>query len=290
MGDSKIGWTDAVWNPMTGCSPVSRGCDNCYAERMATRLARMGASGYAAEGDPFAPRAQWDRLGEPARWRKPRRVFVCSMGDWLHELQTPGMAQEVLEYATHPKVRAAGHVFFFLTKRPERLAEVLYDGEDAFFPDESAVADNLWFGVSVEDQEAADERVPLLMRGARGNHKFVSCEPLLGPVDLSPWMELATCPRCGGSGLSALDFCSYSCRQSLRRRAFCLESPPGLEWVIAGGESGPGRRPMHDGWARSLRDQCVRAGVDFYFKQRPGPRPGMDRVLDGRTWDGGPRP
>lgn len=162
MGDSKIGWTDAVWDPMTGCSPVSRGCDNCYAERMATRLARMGASGYA-EGDPFAPRVQWDRLGEPARWRKPRRVFICSMGDWLHELQTPGMAQEVLEYATHPKVRA-------------------------------------------------------------------------------------------------------------------------------GGESGPGHRPMDDAWARSLRDQCSRAGVPFYFKQRPGPRPGVNRVLDGRTWDGGPRP
>lgn len=289
MGDSKIGWTDAVWNPLTGCSPVSRGCDNCYAERMAARLARMGASGYSGDGDPFKPRVHWDRLGEPARWRKPRRVFVCSMGDWLHEHQLPGTAQEVLERTQIEPARSR-HVFFFLTKRPERLAEVLYDGEDSFFKSRDEVADNLWFGVSAEDQESADERVPRLMEAAGRNHKFVSCEPLLGPVDLSPWLELATCPRCGGSGLSALDFCTHACRQSLRRRAFCLESPLGLEWVIAGGESGPGRRPMDDGWARSLRDQCARAGVDYYFKQRPGPRPGSDRVLDGRTWDGGPRP
>ncbi len=243
---TRIKWADAVWNPVTGCSPVSEGCANCYAQSMAQRL--KGRYGYPAD-DPFRPgTVHEDRMEEPLRWRKPRRVFVCSMGDPFHE----AVSEEVLEDVIHTIAECLQHTFMILTKRPhimrERFRRVLG----------RALSPNLWLGVSVENQAAADERIPELLKTPAAV-RFVSCEPLLGPVDLWPFFSVTdrhgepSGPRCDPDGT------------------------PAIKWVICGGETGPhpsrqrpllrhGTRPMHPDWVRGLRDQCQEAGVPFFFK------------------------
>jgi protein gp37 len=251
-GASKIEWTDATWNPVTGCTKVSEGCDHCYAERITNRFGGPGAFDTVV----LHP----DRLDAPLRWRKPRRVFVNSMSDLFHDDVPRGFIVEVFA------VMAArqAHTFQVLTKRPGRMASLLRDHD---FPldiartvfdrktrdrlwEKDAPSDwplpNVWLGTSVENQKWADVRVPKLLETPAAV-RLLSCEPLLGPVDLGrritrgvPWSAL------GGSHMADL---------------------PGVDWVIVGGESGPGARPMHPEWARSLRDQCVAAGVPFFFKQ-----------------------
>lgn len=238
---SKIEWTDVTWNPITGCSPVSPGCKNCYAERMAKRL--VGRFGYPAD-DPFRVTLHEDKLDEPLRWRKPRKVFVCSMGDLFHE----DVPDEWLAAIWHTMSTSPWHIFLVLTKRPERMyrwvAGRIADGTTWREGLTRCPLSNVWLGVSAETQKRADERIPVLLDTPAAK-RFVSVEPMLGPVDL---------------------------RQVFSKRA------PGLDWVICGGETGPGYRPMQYGWAFDLRLQCANANVPFFFKKMAGgapPRSGL---------------
>ena len=227
---SGIEWTDATWNPVTGCTKVSPGCKHCYAERLALRLRAMGNPRYR---NGFAVTLQPDQLSLPLRWRQPRRIFVNSMSDLFHEEVPDDYIHDVFG----AMVRASWHVFQVLTKRSERLADL---APSLPWPP------NVWQGVSVENARCLGRighlrQVPAALR-------FLSIEPLLGPIPNLP-----------------LD---------------------GIRWVIVGGESGGGRREMAPEWARAIRDECVAAGVPFFFKQWGGRTPkARGRLLDGQTSD-----
>ncbi len=263
-----IGWCDRTWNCVTGCSPVSPACEHCYARRMANRL--RGRAGYP-RANPFAVTLHPDRLAAPLHWRKPRRIFVCSMGDLFHERVPDEFIWRAFNMATSGNRR---HTYLFLTKRPERMRlwfgtyqERFWHYHDAGEPPRPYVSapwpdPQLWLGVSVEDQATADERIPPLLQTPAAV-RFVSVEPMLEPVDLwgvrYPWQD-------GHAGLGS---------------AFAWGD--GIKWVIAGSETGPGARPAQLGWFRSLRDQCQAASVPFWLKQT-GTRPEQDTLLDGREW------
>lgn len=257
---TSIEWTDVSWNPVTGCTKVSEGCRNCYAESNARRF--FGKKYPPVDGRPrrFTDvQCHEDRLEQPLHWRKPRRVFVNSMSDLFHEDVPTTFVAQVLAVIANDRCRQ--HTFQVLTKRPERarevLREVMQGGGILQLPR------NLWLGVSVEDQRTAEERIPHLFLMPHTT-RFVSAEPLLGPIDLSRLGKVGS--LIGG----------HECINALCGYAF---SPPGgygaratpicanLDWVIVGGESGRGARPMHPEWVRSLRDQCTRAGTPFFFKQ-----------------------
>ena len=230
MGTSDIEWTEATWNPVTGCTKVSPGCKHCYAERMAHRLQAIGQKNYARG---FELALQPHMLELPLRWKRPQIVFVNSMSDLFHRDVPLEYIQRVFEVMR----RAHWHTFQVLTKRAERLAELDADIE---WPE------NVWMGVSVES-DAYRERIDALRR-TRARVRFLSLEPLLGPLERLDLM--------------------------------------GMDWVIVGGESGPGARPMRPEWVHDLRGQCQRAGVPFFFKQWGGPnKKRTGRILDGRTWD-----
>jgi protein gp37 len=235
---SKIEWTDATWNPVSGCTPASPGCDHCYAARLAKRLPASHEA-----GKPFSEVVQHgDRLEIPLHWRRPRRVFVCSMGDLFHPAVPFKFISCVMDTIEH----APQHTFQVLTKRPERAlawSNHLRDIDDRF--EATAFPHNVWLGVTAEDQQRADERIPLLLQ-CPAAVRFVSVEPMLGPVDLT---EVAPVDDFYTDALA------------------CPDASRSLDWVICGGESGPGARPMHPEWARGLRDQCMAAGVPFYMKQ-----------------------
>jgi protein gp37 len=225
MSQTKIEWCDKVWNPITGCSPVSDGCKNCYAKRMAYRL--KGRYGYPKD-DPFKVTFHPDRLEEPLHWKKPSRVFVCSMGDLFHK----DVKEEWMIPIMHKiRLEAKHHTYLFLTKRPQNIENYFANW---FLPN----LKNLWLGVSVEDQQTADERIPILLQ-IQAARRFVSVEPMLGSVDLSGWLFI-------------------------NEKGDSIEPP--LQWMIAGGETGPHARPLHPDWVRSLRDQCQATGVPFFFK------------------------
>lgn len=227
---SKIEWTNKTWNPVTGCSKISDGCKNCYAELMASRLQAMGQRNYR---DGFKLTLQPHMLELPLRWKKPQMVFVNSMSDLLHK----DVPLDYIHRVFDVMARAGQHRFQVLTKRSERLAEIA--GELHWAP-------NIWMGVSVESvkhQSRIDD-----LRSAPASVRFLSLEPLLGPL---PNLDLR-----------------------------------GITWVIVGGESGPGARPMRPEWVIPIRDQCVVAGVPFFFKQWGGvQKKRHGRELDGRTWD-----
>lgn len=301
-----IEWTDSTWNPLRGCSRVSDGCRNCYAESQAARIQSMDRGRGVPEGEGsydglLAKGGQWNGeikvvhqvLDQPLRWRKPRLIFVNSMSDLFHEAVTV----ETLDRIFAVMLACAAfnnrqHTFQVLTKRAERMRSYLasrtpaehlkawaeagdrwihVDDGDVIFSeyicgltchdwaeDGTNRADspympwaytktlfplpNLWLGVSVENQATTDQRVQDLM-STPATVRWISAEPLLGPVDLSSWLEI-------GSLKSDLGL-----------------SNPGIDWVVVGGESGPKARPMHPSWARPLRDQCAAAGVPFLFKQ-----------------------
>jgi protein gp37 len=229
-----IEWTDATWNPVTGCTKVSPGCKNCYAERLALRLHAMDNPRYR-EG--FAVTLHHDLMTLPLRWRRPRRIFVNSMSDLFHEAVPDHFIVELFEVMA----RAEWHVFQVLTKRSERLRTIA---------PRLIWAPNIWQGVSVESARFT-ARIDDL-RAVPAAVRFLSIEPLLGAI---PDLRL-----------------------------------DGIDWVIVGGESGPGRRPMAVAWARDVRDQCLSAGVPFFFKQWGGRTPkAAGRILDRRTWDEMPR-
>jgi protein gp37 len=225
MGVSNIEWTDAVWNPVTGCTPCAIGCQNCYARRMAQRL--RGRFGYPAD-EPFHITLHPERLEEPLHWKKPRRVFVCSMGDLFHE----DVPEAFLDRVWGAMIGASQHTYMVLTKRPERMAQFT-TGEDL---------DHIWLGASCSTQADVDANAPYLLR-CRAAVPFLSLEPLLGPIKLN----LAT--QCDRN-------CSGPC--AFQRK---------LNWVIVGGESGPGARPCDLTWIRSIVQQCQAARVPCFVKQ-----------------------
>lgn len=360
---SKIEWTDATWNPVTGCSVVSPGCTNCYAMHLAgTRLrthpSRKGltreVNGNHVWTGEVRLNAQW--LEQPLSWRRPRMVFVCAHGDLFHEDVPDGW----IAYVWSIMMQCPQHTFQVLTKRADRMrawvakwndltgdddpmdfknargpgavrrahpsgrGQLFADYLDVMLklaggkiPDGAAwptfdwmqgwkywpsVAPNIWLGVSAEDQRRADARIPDLL-ATPAAVRFVSVEPLLGPMDLT---RIRT-PD--GNQISALRHVERPVVTSVQlhgravdpSRATVEFGRPSLSWVIVGGESGPSARPMHPDWARSIRDQCTAAGVAFFFKQWGEWAPdALDcdddphlvkigksrsgRMLDGREW------
>jgi protein gp37 len=228
--NSSIEWTEATWNPVTGCTKISPGCKFCYAERMAKRLQAMGQPRYR---DGFKLTPQPDAVDIPLRWKKPRVIFVNSMSDLFHK----SVPLEYIQRCFDVMQLASQHTFQVLTKRADRLADLA---------DQLPWPDNVWMGVSVENADYVD-RISHLQT-VPAHIRFLSVEPLLGPIPHLP-----------------LD---------------------GIHWVIVGGESGPGARPMQEDWVRDLRDQCQAADVPFFFKQWGGVNKGRTgRELEGRTWD-----
>jgi protein gp37 len=227
---SSIEWTESTWNPLTGCTKVSPGCANCYAERMALRLKAMGNLNYA---NGFSVTMHENVLELPLQWRKPQTIFVNSMSDLFHE----DVPEEFVLRVFDVMRRADWHRFQILTKRSRRLVDL--SPRLPWMP-------NIWMGVSVEDQDHTFRIDHLQRTGA--NVKFLSLEPLLGPI----------------SSLS-------------------LEE---IDWVIVGGESGPRSRPMKESWVIDIRNQCQEAKVPFFFKQWGGTnKKRAGRELEGRTWD-----
>lgn len=356
---TSIEWTEEVWNPVTGCDKISPGCAHCYAEVMAKRCKAMGNARYA---NGFKVTLQPDKLGEPLKWRKPRKVFVNSMSDLFHE-EVPF---EFIAAVFGVMAACPGHTFQVLTKRPERMLEffrwmeaerrgymhehrgLLWDhlgqiaGEQfsqrtsqaAFRARDGDVVPrsigdmcawpwplpNVWLGVSVEDQQRADERIPLLLQ-CPAAVRWISAEPLLGAVDISRWLEqkFDYCPEANANpDDGSWDECA-GCpaepgriRQAIAYGSCFAKLTPRLDWVVVGGESGQHMhqerllrrrglvqkvgsrdwRPREDRaeWVRSLRDQCAVASVPFFFKQWGGPYPKSGgRLLDGRTHDAYPQ-
>lgn len=241
---SAIEWTQATWNPTTGCDRISAGCDNCYALSLAKRLKSMGVARYQSDGDPrtsgpgFGVQTHPEALNVPLRWKQPRLIFVNSMSDLFHaRVPTPFIRKVFEVMASTPR-----HTYQVLTKRPLRAARLAVG---------LPWPENVWMGVTVENEDAAWRadalrRVPAAVR-------FVSAEPLLSPLET---LNLA-----------------------------------GIDWLIAGGESGHGFREVDEAWVRGLRDRCTESGTAFFFKQWGGPRPKSNgRVLEGRTWDEMPLP
>jgi protein gp37 len=233
--ETKIEWADATWNPFIGCSKVSPACDNCYAETWAKRCGRdFNKVVRAAAGTFYAPE----------KWKNPKRIFVCSLSDFFH----PDILDEDRHAAMNVMCCAPHHTYMLLTKRPENIKSMLAGTSWA-----EALAPNVWIGVTVENQEQADKRIPLLLQ-VPAKVRFVSCEPLLGPITLT---ELHYKNMVAVNALNGLAGFPRPWSPTNQK----------LNWVIAGGESGPHARPMHPAWARLLRDQCAAAGVPFLFKQ-----------------------
>lgn len=259
MGDkTKIEWCDATWNPLRGCTAVSPGCVNCYAATVAARFSGPGQAydGLAKFVDGVAKwtgkiRVVERTIRQPLKWKRPRRIFVNSMSDLFHE----SVPTEVIATLLGVMACAPQHQFLVLTKRPRRMRDVIatltLDGCLTSASTLAAAPDNpewpppnVWLGVSVEDQQRADERIPIL-QSTPAAVRFLLCEPLLGPLDLP------------------------------------LDGEAGIHWVIVGGESGPHARPMHPEWARGVARQCREACVPFFFKQWGEYAP-CERV--GATW------
>jgi protein gp37 len=260
MGDkSGIQWTEATWNPTTGCTHVSEGCTFCYAASLASgRLSHVPAYAGLAENGRFngTVRLLPDRLDQPLRWTRPRMIFVDSMSDLFHDAIPPSyLARVFAVMAAAPR-----HTFQILTKRPGRMrslmsstdfreavrqvkGEARTDGSWAATPLAWPLP-NVWLGTSVEDQRWADIRIPILL-DVPAAVRFLSCEPLLGPLDLVTWTD---------------DWLT-------KAEGSRVNWGPSIDWVIVGGESGREARPMHPDWARSLRDQCGQASVPFFMKQ-----------------------
>jgi len=230
MKASRIEWTESTWNPVTGCSKISSGCLNCYAERMARRLQAMGQLNYR---NGFEITCHPELLSRPLEWRRPQMVFVNSMGDLFHEDVPESFIRQVFEVIQ----QAHWHQFQILTKRSQRLREL---APVLDWPD------NVWMGVTVENDQCRFRIQDL--RAVPASTRFLSLEPLLGPI-------------------ADLDL-------------------TGIDWIIVGGESGPGARPMQKGWIGDIHAQCTAQGIPFFFKQWGGiNKKKAGRILDGRIWE-----
>ncbi len=304
---TKIEWTEATWNPITGCTVISPGCTNCYAMKLAgTRMkshpSRAGLTRDSKAGPVWNGQVRLNEewLTQPLQWKRPRMIFVCAHGDLFHE----SVPDEWIDKVFAVMALAPQHTFQVLTKRSRRMREYLASRS---LPDEKGNAaddirvnmtawvatpswrekhpivaamipmgrfcakiawplPNVWLGVSVEDQARADERIPDLL-ATPAAVRWISAEPLLGPVDVSPYLFIYT-----HADDVTLEESPEHIVPTLPWRDPATTPPheissPRLDWVVVGGESGNGARPMHPDWARSLRDQCADAGVPFFFKQ-----------------------
>ena len=234
MQNTKIGWADTSWNPVSGCTKVSPGCDNCYAETLAERY-----RGTKAFPNGFDVTLRPHKLNEPKKWKKPSRCFVNSMSDFWHK----DIPDDFIRSIWNVMVDVDRHVYQILTKRPRRMLSKI---ESLGLP----MRPHIWLGVSVESQNFAKTRIPDLLK-TDAPIKFLSCEPLLGPVDISEWTQ-------------------------------------SLQWVITGGESGSNRRPADYDWFRQIRDNCIDAGVAFFHKQGNAYKSDSDQELDGQLWQAYP--
>jgi protein gp37 len=307
-----IEWTDATWNPITGCSIVSPGCTNCYAMRLAgTRMkyhpTRIGLTVDSKAGPVWNGQVRFNEqaLDQPLRWRRPRRIFVCAHGDLFAE----GVPDEWIDRVFAVMALSPQHTFQVLTKRPARMRSYLADrdavtlrlerpmeelnkarggrfGLSAYelpYRDGPWPLPNVWLGTSVEDQRRADERIPELL-ATPAAVRFISAEPLLGPIALDRICLVPQRPGSIRAGIHINALAGRFCESGMPyfdRWNDDGTAAPGaqvskLDWVIVGGESGPNARPMHPDWARSLRDQCAAAGVAFLFKQWGEYRPLTD--------------
>lgn len=246
-----IEWTDATWNPIRGCRRVSTGCINCYAETMAAR--------FSGPGQPYEGLAEmkhgkprwtgqyqivWDKFDQPLRWKRPRMIFVNSMSDLFYEELPFSVTLQIFE----TMIEANHHIFQVLTKRPGQMLKFfkyLYDVRIMVW-NRYIESNNIWMGISAENQDTANERIPLLLK-TPGHIRWVSAEPLLGPIDLR---------KCGAIKEKW---------NIVRTDVSC--SVGEIDWLVTGGESGHGARPMHPNWARKLRDDCSEASIPFFFKQ-----------------------
>lgn len=278
-----ISWADATWSPLVGCTKVSAGCNNCYAIRTAHRM--------TAHPNPLVSQAyagteaggEWtgqvnllrDRLDQPLRWRKPRRIFVNAQSDLFHK----DVPDDFIARVFAVMARTPHHTYQVLTKRHGRMRSLLRSGDfrarvDRVSPTPLAwPLPNLWLGLSVEDQATADLRIPALL-DTPAAVRWVSAEPLLGPVNLRDYVDRwheddgGTCDwgHCDHAAVAVRRDFAHEDPRYLSMLPVC-ELHRGLDWVVVGGESGPGARPMHPAWARSLRDQCAASGVPYFFKQ-----------------------
>jgi protein gp37 len=274
MATTKIEWCDKVWNPITGCSPISEGCQNCYAQRMANRLG--GRYGYP-KNDPFGVTFHPDRLDEPLHWKKPSRIFVCSMGDLFHKDVRKDWIDEIMLMIVASK---SYHTFLILTKRSQRMKEyfesaIPIHNSKGFYLKEKGeplsieLFKNLWLGVSVENQQTVDERIPILLEVPAAK-RFVSVEPMLEAIDLN-----------GTSAGQILGPCDL-CNDTDPNCPGC-HGQKGLSWVICGGETSYGARPMEPQWAINLYQQCKAADVPFFFKQE-GNVLKHDKMIRPKDW------
>lgn len=293
---TKILWCDDTWNPVTGCSKVSTGCKNCYAERLSLQKGWSEKEWHPANAEENVT-LHPDRLDQPLRWRKPKKIFLCSMGDLFHEL----VPDDFIDRVFAVMALSRRHTFQVLTKRPARMADYLLSrrwAPDARGPyyiggpladaiEELSVSrgiprpllspsplDNVWLGTSVENQAAAEARLFDLLR-CPAAVLFASLEPLVAPVDL-------TAVRAPAGRL--LDALAGSLLDPPPPPTAVKPSLGRLDWVIVGGESGPDHRPMPHAWARTIRDQCVTAGVPFFFKQSAAHKHNTGTLLDGEDW------
>lgn len=271
-----IEWTDATWNPVTGCSVVSPGCTNCYAMKLAggrlhNHPSRAGLTVRSKAGPVWSGEVRLNEewLEQPLKWTKPRRIFVCAHGDLFHESVPTEWIAWVYGVAI-AAVHCHGHTFQVLTKRAARARVILSD--PAFWEEVNSYASHhahgratlddygpdrpppgIWLGVSVEDQACGEERIPEL-QATPAAVRWISVEPLLGDLDLPAIKHWVHCdiPEYGGPGHEFIS---------------CLRGGGAIDWVVVGGESGPGARPMHPNWVRRIRNDCSAAGVPFFFKQ-----------------------
>lgn len=267
-----IEWTDATWNPVTGCSVVNSGCTHCYATRLAggrlrNHPSRAGLTLYGVAGPIWTGEVRFNRqwIEQPLRWKRPRRIFVCTHGDLFHE----SVPDEWIDNVFAMMALSPRHIFQVLTKRPGRMREYQNRELRAFAESIGEVridlarnpVPNVWLGVSVEDQQWADEWIHVLL-DTPAAIRFLSIEPLLGPVHLVG----NALPSKGWNGHNRVVF-------------------RGVDWVIAGGESGPGARPMDPAWVRRIREDCRRARVPLYFKRWGETSRASGRLLDGVLWN-----
>jgi protein gp37 len=285
MAKTKIEWADRVWNPVTGCTKVSEGCRNCYAERMARRLA--GRCGYPKAPEHFKVTLHPERLELPMKWRKPCRIFVDSMSDLFHKAVPDAFISDVLNMIDFSENQK--HTFLILTKRPERMCEFFVNNPGTTIP-------NLWLGISIENQQTANERIPWLL-DTPAAVRFISVEPQLGPVNLfyavtvsdddPVWHEINAQEDADGESEpeefveeceAELDWVNYGTdlvvnpeyvnwHTMRHEQAQWKVFKRNINWVICGGETGPGARMTDPIWVTNLLKQCKSAGVPFFFKR-----------------------
>lgn len=324
------GYRGETWNPVVGCSIASKGCTNCYAMRFANnrldgnpKTPHYAGTTEKVNGNPVwtgkVSLASEKTLFKPLSWSKPRSIFVNSMGDLFHEDVPDEWIDQVL--AAMLCAQSANHIFIILTKRAQRMHDYFNELKtsgrwlmfehpkwggyifDAAIAQYKAMTSRIWLGVSTEDQATANERIPYLLNTPAAV-RFVSCEPLLGEINLEPWLawpvpsvetnlESWGCECCDVPCDCPNDKAVYICDEGPRDEYGCPEwmhcERQVLDWVIAGGESGPNSRPMHPDWARSLRDQCQAANVPFFFKQWGEWVSVYDRDIDDPDWRNTPK-